>query len=224
MFVLKTYLSLFAAVSAILFCVCPAAHSQTDGSQPNAAANEAQLMTDLEGMAGLDGLHKQKLTDAAMAHYHDMVGTLINNLGSADQDTQFYSAAILGYMRADSAVYALAHMIGMKDPNYATRPQSHLWYWSEFPFAGALVEIGGIMPMLAVEHNLATSDDPKIRDLSIVVIDYIERDPGVAQAELKYAISKETDAGHKTTLEAALTQMQSDPTGVATSNAAKAMP
>jgi len=124
---------------------------------------------------------------------------LLHNLVSTNDGVRFYSAFFLGVYRFPEAASPLASIISVED-NMKWR---HLPAWGRYPAMSALMRIGN--PSIpAVIGNLEESDDAKVRELSLAVLNYIDNDKDITQLRLQKALKAEKDPQKQTRLQAAI--------------------
>ncbi|HEY1661496.1 MAG TPA: HEAT repeat domain-containing protein [Verrucomicrobiae bacterium] len=116
------------------------------------------------------------------------------------------SAFYLGEMRRSDSANALAETIllsvDMSKINLMGLPDV-LPAMGKYPAMEALVKIGN--PSIpAVIRNLAQSDDPNVRELSLQVLTRIDGDKDISQLRLQKALKAETDSQKQMRLQSAL--------------------
>src|SRR5882724_8828139 len=114
---------------------------------------------------------------------------LLTKLSSENDGVRFYAAYLLGEYRFPDAVDSLNKVITLKD----NRPRFAEGFWDMFPAMEALAKIGA--PSIpAMIRNLAESDDGKVRELSLKVVHYIDKDKDIVQLRLQKALAAEKDS------------------------------
>lgn len=115
---------------------------------------------------------------------------------------QCCAAYYLGEMHFQQAVDMLATNITLcLDTSRIS--VDHLPIIAGFPAKDALIKIG-IPAIPAVIRNLAESDDAKVRELSLEVIERIDNDEDISALRLQKAIKAETDSQKQARLQVAL--------------------
>jgi hypothetical protein len=108
------------------------------------------------------------------------------------------AASYLGELRAAEAADSLAAQITIRPPLGGHEPLG-----GYDPVVMALIEIGNPFTP-AVIRNLADSDDPKVRELSLRVLTRIDNDKDISQLRLQKVLKAETDPKKQARLKAAL--------------------
>jgi len=165
-------------------------------------ANE-DIPSRLQQMDHLTAEEQKTLAEEVIEQRLEVTQALILDLSSSNINTRYYVASLLGEYRDMTAVYALNKVIKLEDADYVSRSRFTIWFWGRYPAVDALVSIGD--PSLPVlEDNLATSDDPEIRELSLYSIAAVEHSADVTRAELLRIIKLEKNEARKRRLELAL--------------------
>jgi HEAT repeat protein len=147
-------------------------------------------------------------TQSISYQYNSQKREFINGLLKTLQDSKAsnlnrsMAAYYLGEAHAVEAVNALTDNIGLK---VGVEPTSFsgLPLVSGFTACSALIKIGNpsIPPMI---RNLAESDNAKVRELSLQVIERIDNDKDISALRLQKALKAETDSKKQARLQAAL--------------------
>ncbi len=107
-------------------------------------------------------------------------------------------AHYLGELRASEAADSLAAQITLMAPL-----GHHSLFNEDEPAKTALIRIG-IPSIPAVIRNLAASDDARVREFSLYVLQQIDGDKDIVQLRLQKALKAETDSQKQARLQAAL--------------------
>ena len=134
-----------------------------------------------------------------------MIAELIGILNDAKSHNlaKCCAAYCLGIMHASDAVDGLAAQISISPPPPSGSDLSGGLSCGYEPAAEALVAIG-ISSIPAVIRNLAESDDAKVRELSLQVLNRIDGDKDIVQLRLQKALKAEKDLQKQARLQAAL--------------------
>ncbi len=145
--------------------------------------SRAELVSNLNNL----GTDRTRLETELIAHLR----------GAPPKQTKIAIVYLMGMYRMEGAVRDLATMIDFHDDEAGI--SKHLPLWDEWPAAQALARIGGRAAPEMV-HNLATSDTPKVRELSAVVLRVV-MGAGPAKEAVSEAIAAER--GEKNNIAAA---------------------
>ena len=133
--------------------------------------------------------------------------TLLSCLGSANEDVKFYAAYLLGAYRYPQAVSGLANNITLEDKIRPQMQKQREWYWDLYPAMEALIRIGN--PAIpAMIRNLEESNDANVRELSLKVIYFIDKDKDIARLRLQKAAEAQKDLQKKARLQSALKALE----------------
>ena len=134
----------------------------------------------------------------------DLESTLVVALdGEQPAHLRIAAAYLLGRYRMEGGTTALARVIALRDEIAATEINNRRSLWGEYPAADALAKIGraSVSPVL---HNLAHSDDAKVRELSASVLRVVLGADGARSAILNAIADALPDQASASRLKAAL--------------------
>jgi len=121
---------------------------------------------------------------------------------NSSEISQCAAAYYLGEMRFPEAAKDLAEKIAFRF-NAGKYPYYNFPNVPDYPAMEALIKIGN-PSISAVIRNLAESDDAKVRELSLQVIERIDNDKDISALRLQKAIKAETNSQKQARLQAAL--------------------
>ena len=162
--------------------------------------NNQAFFIRLKMLGQLSDKEREALLHDSSQYLQKIQETLLSHLGSTNKDVRCYAAYLLGEYRFPQAATSLSQVIDLKSD---VRQNTREWFWDLYPAVEALIKIGN-PSISAVIRNLEESDDPKVRELSLKVISYVEKDKDIAQLRLKKALEAQPDSKKKTRLEVAI--------------------
>jgi hypothetical protein len=164
--------------------------------------NSQNFLAEMQGFEKLTENQRITCVDENEQYMRQLEETLFSKLGSQDQDVRFYAAFFLGVYRFPEAAGPLASVISMEDKVRPYMPRDRLWVWGHYPAMAALMRIGSpaISPVI---RNLEESDDAKIRELSLEVLDYIDNDRDITSLRLRKSLAVQKDPQKRARLQLA---------------------
>jgi hypothetical protein len=156
-------------------------------------------------MASGDVERIQDISYQYNAQKRELIKKLLETLKNAKASNlnRGMAAYYLGEAHAAEAINALANNITLKIGVEPTSFYSGLPLVSGFTARNALIKIGNLS-VPAMLQNIAESDDTKVRELSLEVIQQIDNDKDISQLRLQKAIKAEMDTQKQARLQAAL--------------------
>jgi hypothetical protein len=175
--------------------------STMESSTISGASPRPLLVSGLSSFGKLTQKEDEAFVREFNASFRTEQSLLIEQLSTGSNDVKCVAAYLLGVMRSKTAIDALARNIDLRDTS--DRQIQKEWYWSHYPAAQSLMEIGhDSLP--AMFRNLESSDIPLVRELSLKVIRHVEKDRAILKLRFQQAIDAQSDAEKRSRLQAAL--------------------
>ncbi|MDQ2732210.1 MAG: HEAT repeat domain-containing protein [Armatimonadota bacterium] len=203
---------IWIAAGAILLVSLIAAWTGRAPAQDSSPAGVSHdtLIERINKLDTLNDKERQTVIRDTRIYNYQIRMALESQLNSTDPDTQFYAAYLLGQGQFYDAASALNSRITLTDDKRYHGTFAHHWFWSHYPAMEALGRIGeASVPWLI--YDLATSDDPKVRQLALFELSVIKDDNEYTGTILKRALVKEHDPAKKTRLQKALDTLAAGP-------------
>jgi hypothetical protein len=172
----------------------------------NNADRPSTAMTSIGQMFDLNADQRNDLLNKLEKDRMDTQRLLLDKLAVVrTKEDKFAAAYLLGMYRMEGAVPKLSEFISLEAEETLN---DAIPRWHMYPIVDALIAIGNPAVPKMVE-NIENSGDPKVRELSGVVISYVEG-PKVGGFVLQLALQKQVDAGKKARLQTVVDYMAAE--------------
>ena len=193
----------FNTIRGVLAIGCTIMLAQAASAQSLGKTDSARsksIVDQIASLGKLAGQEREALLRDNSENLRQIQTSLLNQLGSTDNEVRCCAAYLLGEYRFPRAAVSLSQAITLEAQ---IRANGREWFWNRYPAVEALMKIGS--PAIpAMIQNLEESDDATVRDLSLKVIYSIERDKEITTLRLHRALDTQKDSQKQVRLQFAL--------------------